>query len=108
MDMPRAATMNELAKLAGVSISTVSRALAGNPVINQQTRDKVVALAHAHGFQPNLLARNLRLRRSETIGVALPLGHQADQHAEKAGRGGGKRSQGVQWRRRGRGGVTQE
>lgn len=72
--------MNELAKLAGVSISTVSRALAGNPVINQQTRDKVVALAHAHGFQPNLLARNLRLRRSETIGVALPLGHQADQH----------------------------
>ena len=80
MDMPRAATMNELAKLAGVSVSTVSRALAGNPVINQQTREKVVALAREHGFQPNMLARNLRLRRSETIGVVLPLGHQADQH----------------------------
>ena len=80
MDMPRAATMNELAKLAGVSISTVSRALAGNPVINQQTREKVEALAREHGFQPNMLARNLRLRRSETIGVVVPLGHQADQH----------------------------
>ena len=80
MDMPRAATMNELAKLAGVSVSTVSRALAGNPVINQQTREKIAALAREHGFQPNMLARNLRLRRSETIGVVLPLGHQADQH----------------------------
>ena len=69
-----------LAKLAGVSVSTVSRALAGNPVIDQQTRDKVVALAREDSFQPNMPARNLRLRRSETIGVVLPLGHQADQH----------------------------
>lgn len=72
--------MNELAKLAGVSASTVSRALAGNPVINQQTRDKVVKLARELGFQPNLQARNLRMRRTEAIGVVLPLGHQADQH----------------------------
>ncbi len=80
MKVTRPATMNELAKLAGVSVSTVSRALAGNPVINQQTREKVVALARELDFQPNLLARNLRLRRTEAIGVVLPLGHQTDQH----------------------------
>lgn len=72
--------MNQLAKLAGVSVSTVSRALAGNPAINDLTREKVAALAREHGFQPNTVARNLRLRRTEAIGVVLPLGHQADQH----------------------------
>ena len=80
MDITRPTTMNQLAKLAGVSVSTVSRALAGNPVINDRTREKVVALAREHGFQPNTVARNLRLRRTEAIGVVLPLGHQADQH----------------------------
>lgn len=80
MDTSRPTTMNQLAKLAGVSVSTVSRALAGNPAINDRTREKVVALAREHGFQPNMVARNLRLRRTETIGVVLPLGHQADQH----------------------------
>ena len=72
--------MNELARLAGVSVSTVSRALAGNPVINHQTRDKIVKLARELDFQPNLLARNLRMRRTDAIGVVLPLGHQVDQH----------------------------
>lgn len=76
----RPTTMHQLAKLAGVSVSTVSRALAGNPVINDRTREKIAALAREHGFQPNMVARNLRLRRTETIGVVLPLGHQADQH----------------------------
>lgn len=72
--------MNQLAKLAGVSVSTVSRALAGNPAIKDRTREMVAALAREHGFQPNMAARNLRLRRTEAIGVVLPLGHQADQH----------------------------
>lgn len=80
MTQPRPVTMNELAKLAGVSASTVSRALAGNPVINQQTRERVAELARELGFQPNMVARNLRLRRTEAIAVVLPLGHQADQH----------------------------
>lgn len=37
-------------------------------------------MARELGFQPNLLARNLRMRRTDAIGVVLPLGHQADQH----------------------------
>lgn len=80
MSILRPTTMNQLAKLAGVSVSTVSRALAGNPAINDRTRERVAALAREHGFQPNMVARNLRLRRTEAIGVVLPLGHQADQH----------------------------
>ena len=77
---PRSINMADLAKLAGVSISTVSRALAGNEVINLETRERIKAMAKDHGFRPNLQARNLRLRRSQSIGVVLPLGHQANQH----------------------------
>jgi len=75
-----AESMSELAQLAGVSVSTVSRALAGNPIINPVTRERIAKLARDHGFQPNALARNLRLKRTEAIAVVLPLGHQADQH----------------------------
>ena len=73
-------TLVELAKMAGVSVATVSRALANNPVIAQTTRDRVSAIAREHGFQVNQAARNLRLKRTGAIGVVLPLGHEADQH----------------------------
>lgn len=73
-------TLAELAKLAGVSVATVSRSLAGNPVIADATRERIVALAREHGFQVNQAARNLRLRRTGAIGVVLPLGHESDQH----------------------------
>lgn len=80
MKTPSVSTLAELAALAGVSISTVSRSLSGNPAIKQATRDHVMALASAHGFQINQSARNLRLRRTGAIGVVLPLGHEAHQH----------------------------
>lgn len=73
-------TMVQLAELAGVSVSTVSRALAGSELIAKRTRESIEALARQHDFSPNLAARNLRTRRTGTIGVILPLGHQADQH----------------------------
>ena len=73
-------TLAELAELAGVSVATVSRSLAGNPVIAEATRTRIVALAREHGFQVNRAARNLRLKRTGAIGVVLPLGHEADQH----------------------------
>lgn len=76
----RAENMSDLAQIAGVSVSTVSRALAGNELIKTATRERIMNLAREHGFQPNLVARNLRLKRTEAIGVILPLGHQADQH----------------------------
>lgn len=77
---PGIANLAELATLSGVSISTVSRALAGNPAISVATRERISVLADAHGFRPNQLARNLRLGRSRAIGVVLPLGHETGQH----------------------------
>ena len=70
-------SLAELAKIAGVSISTVSRSLAGNPAIAERTRERIVTLARENGFQINQAARNLRLGRTGAIGVVLPLGHEA-------------------------------
>lgn len=77
---PTVSTLAELAKIAGVSVATVSRSLAGNPAIADATRTRVVALAREYGFQLNQAARNLRLKRTGAIGVVLPLGHEAEQH----------------------------
>ncbi|MDQ2763668.1 MAG: LacI family DNA-binding transcriptional regulator [Pseudomonadota bacterium] len=73
-------SLTDLARLAGVSVATASRALAGSSVVAAATRQRVVALAHAHDFTPNQLARNLRLRRTQSIGLVLPLGHERGQH----------------------------
>jgi len=72
--------MRELAELAGVSVSTVSRSLAGKTIINAKTRERVVDLARVHGFKPNQFAQNLRLRRAQAIGVIIPMGHEIDRH----------------------------
>lgn len=75
-----AANLVELARIAGVSVSTVSRSLSGNPIIAKATRERIETLARDHGFQINRAARNLRLGRSGAIGVVLPLGHETQQH----------------------------
>jgi DNA-binding LacI/PurR family transcriptional regulator len=80
MEQRTASTLAELAKLAGVSIATVSRSLAGSSMIKTSTRERIVALAEQHGFQINQAARNFRLKKTNAIGVILPLGHETDQH----------------------------
>ena len=79
-EIARNINMAELARRAGVSVSTVSRALSGSSVVNRKTREKIAALAREFDFRPNAQARNLRLQRTNAIGVLLPLGHQSDQH----------------------------
>lgn len=78
--MTRPMRLADLAALAGVSTSTVSRALAGHSSVNVATRDRIQALAREHDVRPNQLARNLRLRSTGAIGLALPLGHAKTQH----------------------------
>lgn len=70
----------ELARLAGVSAGTVSRALAGKSLVNKDTRERIQALARAHGFRPNQMARRLRVQETRVIGVVVPLGHEQRQH----------------------------
>ena len=71
--------MADIARMAGVSISTVSRALAGNPLIPKPLRDQIVEIARTHGYVVNQSARSLRLRKTDTIGVIIPLAHETGQ-----------------------------
>ena len=70
----------ELAKLAGVTAGTVSRALANSDLVNKQTRQRIQALAREHGFRPNQMAKRLRVQQTKVIGIVVPLGHEQRQH----------------------------
>ncbi|CCW18137.1 transcriptional regulator, LacI family [Sphingobium indicum BiD32] len=70
----------DLARIGGVSVSTVSRALTGKGALNKGTRERIQALADRHGFKLNVAAQNLRLGRTGAIAVLLPLGHERGQH----------------------------
>jgi DNA-binding LacI/PurR family transcriptional regulator len=76
----RIRNINDLAKLAGVSPGTVSRALSDTGLISQKTRERIKALAQEHDFRPNVMARNLRIQKTGAIGVVIPLGHETGQH----------------------------
>jgi DNA-binding LacI/PurR family transcriptional regulator len=65
----RRATARDVAELAGVSISAVSRAFTSGASISAETRTKVLEASRRLGYQPNLLARSLMTRRTELIGL---------------------------------------
>ena len=71
--------MSDIARLAGVHTSTVSRALAGSPLVEKGVRERILKIARTHGYKLNWTARSLRLRRSQSISVAIPLGHEVTQ-----------------------------
>jgi DNA-binding LacI/PurR family transcriptional regulator len=73
------AKMTDIAKLAGVSVSTVSRALAGSSLVEKKQRAEIIRLAQERGYVVNATARNLRLRKTQMISVVIPLGHEASQ-----------------------------
>lgn len=64
--------MSDLARIAGVSKSTVSRALADSELVNPETRQMIKELAKKHGYRMDTRARNFRLKNILTIGVLLP------------------------------------
>lgn len=67
-----ATTLKNVAAAAGVSISTASRALAGNPAISAATRTRVEQAAVQLNYRPNAQARALRNARSNAIGLVIP------------------------------------
>lgn len=68
-----AITIKEVAKLAGVSPSTVSRTCNNNPKISEKTKEKVRKAMKELGYTPNFQASNLVTKNSKTIGVVLPI-----------------------------------
>jgi LacI family transcriptional regulator, asc operon repressor len=69
--MSNMATMLEVAKRAGVSKATVSRVLSGNGYVSQETKDRVFKAIDESGYRPNLLARNLATKKSQTLGLVV-------------------------------------
>lgn len=67
----RRVQMTDLARMAGVSPSTVSRALSGSPLIPEATRDRIRELARSLHYQVNYGAANLRKRGVQTVGVVV-------------------------------------
>jgi DNA-binding LacI/PurR family transcriptional regulator len=68
--MPRV-SIKDIAKVAGVSYSTVSRALNNNPLISQDVRTRVQSIALSMGYSPNALAQGLLSHRTHSIGVII-------------------------------------
>lgn len=60
-------TIADIAELAGVSKSTVSRALSNSTLISEETRNRIQAIAQAHNFQINQPARSLSMKQTNTI-----------------------------------------
>ncbi len=65
-------TIYDIAASLNISATTVSRGLKNHPAIKQATRDKIFAQAERMGYRFNTFARNLRVKKTFTIGVIVP------------------------------------
>ena len=67
-----AVTIKDVAKLANVAPSTVSRVIADNPKISDKTKQKVCQAMKEINYQPNAIARSLANKSTKTLGLILP------------------------------------
>ncbi len=65
-------TIKDIAEKAGVSFSTVSKALRNSPLVKENTKQHIMTIAKELGYQPNLAARSLVSKKSGAIGIVWP------------------------------------
>lgn len=66
-----AITIKDIAKRAGVSHSTVSRALRVNHLVSSETSKRIREIAQEMGYRPSAVARSLKTKRTEVLGVIV-------------------------------------
>lgn len=64
-------TLKDVAKVAGVSYATVSRALSGSSEIGEDTRKRILKICEEMGYTPNAVARSMVMRRTNVIGLIV-------------------------------------
>lgn len=64
-------TLKELAKMCGVSISTVSNIINGKPKVSEETKQRVLDAIKQTGYQPNYFAQGMRKQKTRTIGIIV-------------------------------------
>ncbi len=72
IEMRKMSTIKDVAREAGVGISTVSRVINESGYVSQETREKVLAVMDELQYQPNEIARSLKRRHTKSIGLAVP------------------------------------
>lgn len=72
---PKIVTSIDVARLAGVSQSTVSRVFSAEQKVSAATRDRVLVAARELGYQPNAIARSLTTQRTNIIGIVTHIGN---------------------------------
>lgn len=70
-----AVTIRDVAKVAGVSATTVSRVYNHGELVTEETRERVRAVAKRMGYRPNVTAQSLSHGRTQTIGLIVPAPH---------------------------------
>ena len=65
-------TLKDIAKLANVSVSTVSKSLNDSSEITESTKERVRKIAKENNYSPNYIALSLRSKKTKTIGVVIP------------------------------------
>jgi len=71
LEQKKVRTIADIAQIAGVSKSTVSRALSGSSLISEETRERIQAIANQHQYQINLPASRLSKQRSNTLAFVV-------------------------------------